>query len=210
MNPKLSEFCNDNFYEGKLKNGPTKKPPSSLAPFVEKADTLHFFNLKYGKEQKEKTSYVNHQESKLVASTVAGFIRKDPSLTIGVITPYKAQAKLIESEIIEEIKDERKLENIKVSTVDAFQGQERNIIILSCVRSNNRREVGFVKDPRRLNVSLTRAQNLLIAFGSEDTLNNSPLLHHFIDHTKSKRAFHDLSSAKDENIVRMSLWTKIE
>ena len=155
------------FYDGRLKNGPTAQHPLSLSNFVKTNKSLFFFNLCFGKEEKSGKSFVNNSEIALVSKTAIEFLKIDSTITIGIITPYKSQAISIESKLMKSIKDENKSSRIKVSTVDAFQGQERNIIIFSSVRANKKGQVGFVNDERRLNVSLTRAQNLLIAFGNE-------------------------------------------
>lgn len=63
-------------------------------------------------------------------------------------------------------------DKVKVSTVDAFQGQERDVIIMTCVRSNNNKNVGFVKCEKRMNVSLTRAKYALFVLGDKWTLSN--------------------------------------
>ncbi len=64
---------------------------------------------------------------------------------------------------------------VTVGTVDSFQGQERDIIIISCVRANKNKEIGFLKDRRRLNVSITRAKHQLLIYGHKATLQTNPL-----------------------------------
>ena len=104
MNPTLSEFPNLMFYGNKLKNGPTKRSPKSLTNFIEKENTLSFFDVSYGKEEKNQNkSFINIEESILVVETIDQFLRKDMSLTIGVITPYKAQANEIELLLIKKL-----------------------------------------------------------------------------------------------------------
>ncbi len=82
-----------------------------------------------------------------------------------MITPYKSQEKCILEGFTEEIK-----RRCKVSTVDAFQGQERDIIIVSCVRANDKNEIGFVRDEKRMNVTITRAKYCFFVFGNADTI----------------------------------------
>ena len=81
---------------------------------------------------------------------------------IGIISPYSDQVKLI-SELTE----------VEVKTVDGFQGREKEIIIISTVRSNPNGEIGFLNDLRRLNVAITRAKRKLIIVGNKDTLNSN-------------------------------------
>ncbi len=85
---------------------------------------------------------------------------------IGVITPYDDQVSLLKEELSEEI---------KVSTVDAFQGKEKEVIIISFVSSNKSGELGFLVDLRRLNVSITREKCKLILIGDFDTLSKNPV-----------------------------------
>ncbi len=83
---------------------------------------------------------------------------------IGIITPYDDQVDLIRS-IIQD-------EEIEIHTVDGYQGREKEIIILSLVRSNKKGELGFLTDLRRLNVSITRAKRKLVVIGDSETLVN--------------------------------------
>ena len=85
---------------------------------------------------------------------------------IGIITPYAGQVRAIRDSMPE------RLESVEVRTVDGYQGREKEVIIFSCVRSNADGNVGFLADPRRLNVALTRARRGLIVIGDPDTLRN--------------------------------------
>ena len=82
--------------------------------------------------------------------------------TIGVITPYAGQARLIRSLC--------ETTGVEVDTVDGFQGREKEVIIISCVRSNRHGEIGFLADTRRMNVALTRAKRKLIVIGDSEAL----------------------------------------
>lgn len=96
---------------------------------------------------------------------------------IGVITPYDDQRDMISSMVGEEV---------EVKTVDGYQGREKEVIVLSFVRSNRRGELGFLTDLRRLNVSLTRAKRKLIAVGDSSTLSNHPTYRRFIEFVREK------------------------
>merc|ERR1719310_1182944 len=98
---------------------------------------------------------------------------------VGVITPYAAQVAQIR----------KALGSIQVSSVDAFQGSEKEIIILSMVRSNLRGELGFVSDWRRLNVAVTRAKRLLVVVGNMETLSQSALWRDFFGFHKDLKVF---------------------
>ena len=112
-------------------------------------------------------SILNPVEAKLAVDIVqrllrAGSVDMDG---IGVITPYQAQTNLIQEKLVE-----KSLASVEVANIDAFQGREHDVIVLSLVRSNSRGELGVVDDCRRLNVSLTRAKRALVVIGDSDTL----------------------------------------
>ena len=95
---------------------------------------------------------------------------------IGVITPYKDQSDLIVSKL--------KNTGIEINTVDGFQGREKEVIVISFVRSNKRGEVGFLKDLRRLNVSITRAKRKLIVICDVKTVSSMDTYDDFIDYVR--------------------------
>lgn len=79
--------------------------------------------------------------------------------------------------------------NIAVNTVDGFQGQERDIIYISLVRSNSSSEIGFLADIRRMNVALTRAKKKLVIIGDSGTLGAHPFYKEFLNYTDSINAY---------------------
>ena len=79
---------------------------------------------------------------------------------------------------------------INVNTVDGFQGQERDIIYISLVRSNAKGEIGFLKDIRRMNVALTRARKRLVVIGDSATLGKHPFYQDFLDYVEQINAYH--------------------
>ena len=86
---------------------------------------------------------------------------------IGIITPYSAQVANLSNKITQD-----EYRGLEISTVDGFQGREKEIIILSLVRSNQKHEVGFLSDKRRLNVAITRPRRMLVVIGDIDTITN--------------------------------------
>ena len=110
-------------------------------------------------------------------------------LTLGIITPYRAQVdhlnKLAEASPV--LTPLKKL--ISINTVDAFQGQERDIIAISFVRSNNDGEVGFLGDIRRTNVAMTRARKKLIMVGDSATLGAHPFYLELIEFVQAKEFY---------------------
>lgn len=120
---------------------------------------------------------INKAEADLVLSTLVAYIEKigkqrflDERLDVGIISPYKVQTQYLRQRIrrMEELRPFR--QSITVNTVDGFQGQERDIVFISLVRSNDNGEIGFLSDLRRMNVAMTRARMKLIIFGDKETL----------------------------------------
>jgi regulator of nonsense transcripts 1 len=97
--------------------------------------------------------------------------------------------------------------HIEIASVDSFQGGERDYIILSCVRHNRHRTIGFLKDPRRLNVAITRAKMGLIIIGSARVLAGNKLWYHLIRHFQQKELLvegMDLNHLKPAPVVLLA------
>jgi superfamily I DNA and/or RNA helicase len=133
----------------------------------------------------ETLSRFNPEEAQLLIRQMEKLCEKiitpEASLSIGVITPYRAQVDCIQklSESSEVLKPH--LPVFTINTVDAFQGQERDIIAISLVRSNEKGEVGFLGDIRRMNVAMTRAKKKLIIVGDSATLGSHPFYMELLD-----------------------------
>ena len=139
-------------------------------------------NLNF-KEQFVGESYgrINKAEAELTLLTLAEYFTKigkqrvlGDSIDVGIISPYRAQVQYLKKLIkkYEFFKPYRRL--ISVNTVDGFQGQERDVILISLVRSNDEGQIGFLKDLRRMNVAMTRARMKLIILGNKDTMTQHP------------------------------------
>ncbi len=115
--------------------------------------------------------------------------RTNNRITIGVISPYKEQVQYITSKIDEDEQLVHFRSQIAIKTVDGFQGQERDIIYISLVRSNDLKEIGFLSDIRRMNVALTRAKKKLVVIGDSATLANHPFYKDFLDYVESINAY---------------------
>ena len=120
---------------------------------------------------------INKAEAELTLLTLAEYFTKigkqrviDERIDVGIISPYRAQVQYLKRLIkkYEFFKPYRRL--ISVNTVDGFQGQERDVILISLVRSNDEGQIGFLKDLRRMNVAMTRARMKLIILGNKDTM----------------------------------------
>ena len=124
---------------------------------------------------------INKAEAELTLLTLAEYFTKigkqrvlSESIDVGIISPYRAQVQYLKKLIkkYEFFKPYRRL--ISVNTVDGFQGQERDVILISLVRSNDEGQIGFLKDLRRMNVAMTRARMKLIILGNKETMTQHP------------------------------------
>ncbi len=203
MNEKIMEFPNKKFYQGRLKASELvknhtlgdlgvktpEKYKSILDPFIPVAFLDTSETNTYEFQPEGSTSYENYREADLVVEILEelcrmGVAKKD----IGVITPYSAQVKLLKQILLEkELK-------IEVNSVDGFQGREKEVIIISFVRSNEKGDIGFLNDLRRLNVAITRARRKLICIGNSSTLKKQPVYAEFIEYIKKEGAYEKLRS----------------
>ncbi|CAH1765593.1 4509_t:CDS:10 [Entrophospora sp. SA101] len=192
MHPCLSEFPSNMFYEGSLQNGVTtqdrlRKNVDFPWPVPE---TPMFFHSNLGQEEisSSGTSYLNRTEASNCEKVVTKFLKSGifPA-QIGIITPYEGQRSYIVSYMQSNGSLRKDLyKDIEVASVDAFQGREKDYIILSCVRSNEHQGIGFLNDPRRLNVALTRSRYGVVILGNPKVLSKHPLWHHLLVHYKEK------------------------
>jgi len=132
------------------------------------------------------TSYLNRAEANMCEQVVTYMLKSGVNpQQIGVITPYEGQRFYVvnlmrrSGSLRAELYDE-----IEVASVDSFQGREKDFIILSCVRSNDHQGIGFLNDPRRLNVALTRARYGLVILGNPKVLSKQPLWNNLLCHFK--------------------------
>ena len=144
----------------------------------------------------ETLSRSNYEEGRLLISQVETLVEKigadawlDKNITMGIITPYRAQVdylhKLAEGSAILEPLNRL----ITINTVDAFQGQERDVIAISFVRSNDKSEVGFLGDIRRTNVAMTRAKKKLIMIGDSATLASHPFYIELLEYVQKEEFY---------------------
>ncbi|PXF43348.1 Regulator of nonsense transcripts 1-like [Gracilariopsis chorda] len=193
MHPSIASFPCAHFYSGLLRDGVRSEDRVAPKNLSDEAIRLFskgrsfFCNVENGVEEsvstsresgKVGTSLLNHSEAQAVVKLVAlleprtegkALVSEKTFRTsdIGIISPYEGQVRLLHDMIAQ-----GENSDMKISTVDSFQGQERDVILVSAVRSNMTGQVGFLKDWRRLNVSITRARLLLVVVGNEETLMN--------------------------------------
>ncbi|KAI1362131.1 P-loop containing nucleoside triphosphate hydrolase protein [Xylaria arbuscula] len=193
MHPCLSEFPSNMFYEGSLQNGVSA--PSRIRKDVDfpwpvaEMPMMFWSNLGNEEISASGTSYLNRTEASNVEKIVTRFFKAGvrPS-DIGVITPYEGQRSYIVTTMQNTgtFKKESYKE-VEVASVDAFQGREKDFIVLSCVRSNDNQGIGFMSDPRRLNVALTRAKFGVVIIGNPKVLSKHDLWHHLLIHFKERK-----------------------
>jgi len=199
MNPCLSEFPSNMFYEGSLQNGVTAKQrliENSIFPWPVLDNPMMFW-ANYGREEISGSgnSFLNRVEAMNVEKIITKLFKDgiEPS-QIGVITPYEGQRAYIVqymsmNSTLTELKD--KYLEVEITSVDAFQGREKDFIILSCVRANDLQVIGFLSDPRRLNVALTRAKYGLVILGNPRALCRNTLWNHLLIHFREKGCLAD-------------------
>ncbi|XP_040411904.1 protein ZGRF1 isoform X5 [Cygnus olor] len=177
--PAISAIANELFYEGNLIDGVSEKERSPLLDWL---PTLCFYSAN-GMEQPERdNSFYNMAEAhftvKLIQSLTASGIEGS---VIGVITLYKSQMCKIQNLLNSVHSEAFEIKAVQVSTVDAFQGAEKEIIVLSCVRT---RQMGFIDSEKRMNVALTRAKRHLLIVGNLACLSKNRLWGRVIHHCK--------------------------
>uniref|UniRef100_A0A646QDS3 DNA helicase n=1 Tax=Hemiscolopendra marginata TaxID=943146 RepID=A0A646QDS3_9MYRI len=193
MHPELSKFPSNFFYEGSLQNGvfaDERKMKGVDFPWPQ-PDKPMFFYATSGQEEiaGSGTSYLNRTEAALVEKITTRFLRSGVKPEqIGIITPYEGQrAYLVQYMQYNGSLHAKLYQEIEVASVDAFQGREKDLIIMSCVRSNEHQGIGFLNDPRRLNVALTRARYGIIIVGNPKVLSKQPLWNHLLTFYKEQK-----------------------
>ncbi|MDA0195945.1 MAG: AAA domain-containing protein [Bacteroidetes bacterium] len=190
MHPDIMQFASEMFYEGKLEAAPSVRVRNPVdLPVFEFIDTSGTgFNEEV---HEESLSTYNLEEARLVHSHLQQLLKGigeqviEDRMSIGVIAPYKAQINLLNEIIMDDEFFIPFKGNLSINTVDVFQGQERDIIYISLVRSNDKGEIGFLKESRRLNVAMTRAKTKLVMFGDSATLCQHQFFDKLVDYTQA-------------------------
>ncbi|MEQ8475500.1 AAA domain-containing protein [Fulvivirga sp.] len=190
MNEAIMQFSSNYFYKNELKANAsvahwTVFQGDSPIEFIDTAGTGFFENV----DPETRSSY-NDEEANLLQNHFNQYIETLEAMdhlkdvdNIGIISPYKAQVtRLKERFAAEGAIPEVLNKKVVVNTIDAFQGQERDIIYISLVRSNERGEIGFLSDTRRMNVAITRARKKLVLIGDSGTIGQNPFYAAFLDY----------------------------
>ncbi|MFO7791650.1 MAG: IGHMBP2 family helicase [Candidatus Saliniplasma sp.] len=193
MNETIMQFPDETFYEGKVEaHGSVRNhtldeilesvPMGKFSDVLDPKEPMVFLDTLGNileRSREGSTSKENPGESVLVSKIVEELLESGVSgLDIGVITPYDDQKDHIDSKI--------DIQDLEVDTVDGFQGREKEVIILSLTRSNKSNNIGFLRDLRRLNVSITRARRKLIIIGDSTTLSEHPVYDSLFNYIKDE------------------------
>ena len=203
MNDEIMRFSSNYFYDGQVESAPEVKYRSILDLDVPMTwiDTSEFELPEDSpvtfKEEFVGESFgrVNKAEAELTLLALQNYFNKigkqrllDERIDVGVISPYRAQVQLLRRMLMKREFFKPFRRQISINTVDGFQGQERDIIVISMVRSNDEGQIGFLRDLRRMNVAITRARMKLIILGDRETMTRHPFyrqLWQYIENLKS-------------------------
>ena len=196
MNEEIMRFSSDWFYGNQVESAPEVKYRSILdldipMSWIDTSSWSESSTLFKEQFVGESFGRINKAEAELTLLVLEKYFQKigkerilDERLDVGIISPYRAQVQYLRRQLKKKefFKPYRSL--ISVNTVDGFQGQERDIILISLVRANDEGQIGFLRDLRRMNVAITRARMKLIILGDASTMTRHPFykkLHEYID-----------------------------
>lgn len=207
MHRDIMQFSSDWFYHGRL-TADLECAERTIVPIDPPLIWIDTANLGYEEEQNSLSqSRLNTNEGILLVETLKLYINEigkkrllDERVDFGIISPYKSQVQLLRRLIKHEKELKQFLPYITVNTVDGFQGQERDVILISMVRGNDEGRIGFLNDLRRMNVAITRARMKLIILGDTSTLSKTRFYRKLIDHvTRNGQMLVIPGMPKDEN-----------
>src|SRR5574344_1013921 len=191
MNDTIMRFSSNYFYHGEVESAPEIKYRGILdydTPMVwidtaEMDFKEEFVGENFGR--------INKSEAKLTLKVLQEYFDKikkerilEERLDVGVISPYRAQVQYLRRLFTQEDYFKPFRKSISVNTVDGFQGQERDIILISLVRANEDGQIGFLRDLRRMNVAITRARMKVIILGDASTMTKHPFYKQLFDYIK--------------------------
>ena len=210
MNEEIMRFSSDWFYSGQVVSAPEVRFRSILDLDVP-MEWVDYSRYEVPQNQEEfvgeSFGRINKVEAELTLQTLQQYFERigktrvlNERLDVGVISPYRAQVQYLRQLLKkrEYFKPFRSL--ITVNTVDGFQGQERDIIVISLVRSNDEGQIGFLRDLRRMNVAITRARMKLIILGDVATMTRHPFyrqLYRYIQALKTETEYENQEDTDD-------------
>lgn len=201
MNEEIMQFSNTHFYNGALHADDSvahrvlKKDTESLllSTPVEFIDTA---GCGFNEELNAETRSLSNSEEAVILFThlkqlLSQYYQDESNrvISVGIISPYKEQVQLLSEQLGTDQELESFRSRIAVKTIDGFQGQEKDVIYLSLVRSNDTGEIGFLHDHRRMNVALTRAKKKLVVIGDSATLSYHTFYKDFLEYVEKIGAY---------------------
>lgn len=168
MRQSIAGFSRDYFYKGLLQTAAHRGNTGVHISFIDTAGSG------YNEVQGNSGMSLQNEGELLIVKKILETEALNPSLT-AFISPYSGQVAAAKDVLPKQM---------RVSTIDSFQGQEKEIVIISLVRSNDNGEIGFLKDYRRMNVAITRAQEQLFVIGDSATIGADPFYNAFINYTE--------------------------
>lgn len=201
MHQHIMQFSNVYFYNNELEADATVK--DTLLSLNEDSDILHIpvelidtAGCSFDEIQNPETlSLSNKGEADLVFKHLELLLQQyqyageTTKLDIGIISPYKEQRELLKESLLTFDYSNYLVNELDVKTIDGFQGEERDVIYISLVRSNPNSEIGFLSDIRRMNVALTRAKKKLVVIMDTATIGNHPFYKSFIEYCEKNNFY---------------------
>lgn len=196
MSTAIMGFSNAFFYKGELMadesvaaNKLLHDADSYLSKSIEFIDTA---GCSFDEIQNPETlSHFNPKEGELLFKHLQQLLLDYasfsdlPALEIGIISPYKEQRECLKEHLSDVDLSKQKLHSLSIKTIDGFQGEERDVIYISLVRSNDKQEIGFLNDLRRMNVAITRAKKKLVVIGDSSTIGAHAFYKQFLEYCES-------------------------
>lgn len=207
MNEKIMNFSNGQFYDNAL-TAHESVINHTLLPEEEALEFIDTAGGGFGEQMNPETlSRYNKEEADFLLRHLQALLQKvleseinsnaAAAISIGIISPYKAQINLLSDSLQNfEVLNNMK-ENIAIDTIDAFQGREKDVIYISLVRSNEKGEIGFLKELRRINVAMTRARKKLVIIGDSATLGQHQFYSDLIDYASENGGYKSVFEFSD-------------
>ncbi|CAG7911959.1 unnamed protein product [Brassica rapa] len=220
MHPEIRSFPSKEFYEEALEDGSDIEAQTTrdwhkyrcFGPFC-------FFDIHEGRESQHPGatgSRVNLDEVEFVLLIYHRLVTMYPELKsssqIAIISPYNYQVKTLKDRFKEMFGSESD-KVVDINTVDGFQGREKDVAIFSCVRANDKGEIGFLSNSHRMNVGITRAKSSVLVVGSAATLKSDPLWKNLVESAEKRNRLFKVSKPmsdffSEENMETMKVWEK--
>ena len=206
MNDDIMRFSSDYFYHGQVESAPEVRFRGILdldtpmewidtSELLDNPDNPEAPELSF-KEEFVGESYgrINKAEGLLTMHVLQQYFERigkqrllDERIDVGIISPYRAQVQYLRRLLIKREYFKPFRRQISVNTVDGFQGQERDVIVISLVRSNDEGQIGFLRDLRRMNVAITRARMKVIILGNRQTMTRHPFYRQLWQYCKKQQ-----------------------